>query len=63
MNDISEYVGKHSPRSGRLKIAQRFIAGYSRHLMNASPRSGRQSVRFVTCLAGYFCRPFHGLRW
>ncbi|HLR04657.1 MAG TPA: hypothetical protein VK117_02520, partial [Pyrinomonadaceae bacterium] len=37
-------VDKPSPRSGRTKIAQRFIAGDRAPIPETSPRSGRQSL-------------------
>src|SRR5436190_9774323 len=50
-----------SPRSGRTKIAQRFIAGNEVIFFKTSPRSGRQKPSDSIFANEYFCRPFHGL--
>ena len=36
------------PRSGRMKIAQRFIAGWEVYYRGVNPRSGRQSESYRT---------------
>ena len=36
------------PRSGRMKTAQRFIAGWEVYYRGVNPRSGRQSESFRT---------------
>jgi hypothetical protein len=51
---------QNSPRSGRSKIAQRFIAGEKARSFPFSPRSGRLTLGSQSS-ADIFCRPFHGL--
>src|SRR5712692_562497 len=54
-------TARSSPRSGRTKIAQRFIAGIAVHILISESAKRTAGIWRVGFVSEYFCRPLHGL--